>query len=250
MIANLPPSTLYTLIVKDFEGAWDSLARNPAQDIGRGNFMFARQAMTLLEWVGRLCASDPSALQDFSSELCNIEPRYFTALPGSCGTIRDFAFPACGSQPYDETLLFCMFDLIRNGQAHQYQQIVVRLQDNHDFAFEITGAQCGLFIQDVSKDNRPEGHLTFNRDEKNDLWLKLRPETLFMDLKTAAVRSRLLDRGLAFHYLARPRPSTRSPQGRSANGKYYRFTSYDLEQALEKASFVRGPSRVTEKRAY
>jgi hypothetical protein len=34
MVENLPPQEIYTLIVKDFESAWDSIAANPDETIG------------------------------------------------------------------------------------------------------------------------------------------------------------------------------------------------------------------------
>lgn len=53
MVDILPPETLYRFIVADFEGAWNALA-SYSTPCGRGNFMFARQAMSLLEWAARL----------------------------------------------------------------------------------------------------------------------------------------------------------------------------------------------------
>jgi hypothetical protein len=49
MVQNLNPNEIYQFIVSDFRGAWDSIADNYNQSIGRGNFMFAFQAMNLLE---------------------------------------------------------------------------------------------------------------------------------------------------------------------------------------------------------
>jgi hypothetical protein len=50
---NLTPKDIYNAITADFKGAWKSIADNPDNNIGRGNFMFAHQAMTLLEFVAR-----------------------------------------------------------------------------------------------------------------------------------------------------------------------------------------------------
>jgi hypothetical protein len=83
MVRDLDASNLYQLITADFIGAWNSLASNP-DPIGRGNFMFARQAMTLLEFASRLCHKDAKALSDFSNALKGIEPKYFTRMPSVC----------------------------------------------------------------------------------------------------------------------------------------------------------------------
>jgi hypothetical protein len=76
---------LYDFIVGDFTDAWNALAGVPGA-AHRGNFMFGRQAMTLLEWAARLCKSDGSgtALTAFSAAMEKIDSRYFMPLPGAC----------------------------------------------------------------------------------------------------------------------------------------------------------------------
>ena len=69
MVKNLSADEIYRFIVDDFEGAWNSLTANPKQGIGRGNFMFVRQAMTLLEFSARLYNSNRKIHQNFSAEL-------------------------------------------------------------------------------------------------------------------------------------------------------------------------------------
>jgi hypothetical protein len=80
---KLTEKTVYEFITKDFEGAWNSIANNVDENIGRGNFIFAFKAMNLLEFACRVCDSDPSenALTDFSNNLFGTEKRYFTHLP-------------------------------------------------------------------------------------------------------------------------------------------------------------------------
>ena len=50
MVSNLAPDEIHRFIVSDFRGGWNSIAGNGDKNIGRGNFMFGRQAMTLLEF--------------------------------------------------------------------------------------------------------------------------------------------------------------------------------------------------------
>lgn len=62
-IPNLQPDTIFRFICNDFETAWDAVARQRSGRsgrLGRGNFMFALQAMVLLEWASRLCAGTRS----------------------------------------------------------------------------------------------------------------------------------------------------------------------------------------------
>jgi hypothetical protein len=47
MVQNLPPDEIHCFIKSDFLGAWNSIAANPDTAVGRGNFMFGRQAMSL-----------------------------------------------------------------------------------------------------------------------------------------------------------------------------------------------------------
>jgi hypothetical protein len=54
MVKNLSAGEIHNFISSNFQGAWDSIAANSDQSIGRGNFMFARQSMTLLEFSARL----------------------------------------------------------------------------------------------------------------------------------------------------------------------------------------------------
>jgi len=86
MVQDLTPCEIFNFIKNDFLGAWNSIAANPDPAIGRGNFMFGREAMSLLEFVALLYKSDntPKALRDFSNELYKIEPKYFTRLPMPC----------------------------------------------------------------------------------------------------------------------------------------------------------------------
>jgi hypothetical protein len=83
MTQDLTPGTLAYLLCKDFRAAWDAMATVGPEGTG-GNFMFARQALGLLELAARVCAEDKSghALPDLSTALEGIESRYFTPLPG------------------------------------------------------------------------------------------------------------------------------------------------------------------------
>lgn len=141
MIQNLPPETIFEFIVRDFEDAWNALADSSSAR-NRGNFLFARQTMVQLEWVARLAGTDAtgSALADYSAEPNRIEPRYFTQLPGSAPKPKDFYLPSVSSANQERQLLWALYDLIRHGQAHQYQQIPVELSDGKDFLAEEKGS--------------------------------------------------------------------------------------------------------------
>ena len=134
MVGNLTPEEIHQFIVSDFRAAWNSIADNNDTTIGRGNFMFERQAMTLLEFASRLYTNDATGImqRNFSSELHKIEPKYFTLLPVPCATTKEFILPHIGDKS-GRTLLWSLFDLIRHGLAHQYRQIIVNLNDSKHF---------------------------------------------------------------------------------------------------------------------
>jgi hypothetical protein len=221
MIDNLEPSTIFQFIVGDFEDAWDAIA-GVASVRNRGNFMFARQAMVLLEWAARLAASDVSgvAISDFSSELNKIEPKYFTQLPGGAPRPKDFQLPFVTPANSERQLLWALFDLIRHGQAHQYQQIPVELSDGKVFWIALSGAVSGFELSTAH--SRRNEHLGYKEDRSGNVWLLVRPDVIFLDLKTAVERSSLLGRGLSFDYLRRGGPGASN----------YQFDSSALKSVL------------------
>jgi len=224
VIQNVEPSQIYEFMVRDFADAWDALAGVPSAR-NRGNFMFARQAMVLLEWAARLAASDTTggAISAFSDELHRIEPRYFTQLPGGAPQPKEFQLPSVTTANPERQLIWALFDLIRNGQAHQYQQIPVELLDGKVFWIALSGAASGFQL--ATAQSRRKEHLGYKDDPSGNVWLLVRTDLMFLDLKDAVERSSLLGRGLSFAHLVRAGP------GRSD----YQFDSAALKAALATA---------------
>ena|SRR5271157_2826041 len=86
MAPNLSKQEIFQFIIGDFRAAWDALtkvSRKKIKDRARGNFMFARQALNLLEAAVLLCSTDhgtrtvpcTGALKDFSDALYAIVDR-------------------------------------------------------------------------------------------------------------------------------------------------------------------------------
>jgi len=231
---NVDHRDLYLWIVRDFETAWNAVAALPeGKDQGRGNVMFGRQAMGLLEWAVRVAQSDSSgrALNDFARSLAEAEPRYFTVLPGACvpegGELVLPSLP--GSEPGTQ-LLSAMFDLIRHGGAHQYQQITVDLGDGH-WVMSLTGAAPEMTLERaLSERARDQSHLGFGR-AGDTVFMVVRPEMLLLDFKRAIDHSGLLRRGdLGFKHLGRPR---------NARQRLYSFNTEALSGALRGGGHVR-----------
>jgi hypothetical protein len=213
MLLDLTEIELLDFVVGDFEAAWDALASTP-EPKHRGNFLFARHAFVLLEVVCRLCKSDAKghALQDFSAALYRREPRYFTALPAPCRKPSsrarpDFALPSQGDNP-DNQVIAALFNLIRNGQAHQYQQMGALLTDGKQLRISLIGVRPGAFLGTVFSNGRPPEHLRVERDDDRNLWMTVRPDVVFVDVRDSIRDVDLLSRGLTFSFMEERSPRT------------------------------------------
>jgi hypothetical protein len=224
-----------------------TIPRKKLRDRSRGNFMFARQTMNLLEAAGLLCSSDAGsktvpctgALKDFSDALNAIDPLYLTELPGPCADPRDFCLPFQGTNPRTE-LIWALYDLIRNGLAHQYQQTILELKDvatpKLHFGIELTGAMPKLTL-DKAEEKRPPKHPGFKM-EGRDLWLHVRTDRLFVDIEKAVADSGILrNTALSFPHMLRPK----APKGhdfrtdKSGSTKFYHFDLNSLRTRLHSA---------------
>jgi thiamine pyrophosphokinase len=205
MASDLSPQTLLQFVIGDFETAWDAIAR-VSGPVNRGNSIFGKQAMVLLELACRLCQSDSTraALGDLSAALNKRDPRYFWALPGrvwapSSSTRAEFSLPGLTGDRYGH-LLAAIFNLVRNGQAHQYQQMRAALTSGENFRVSLTGAKEGRFLRTVLASERPSSHLSCIAGD-HDLLLIVRSDVLFLDIRDAVRSARLDQRGLSLKYL-------------------------------------------------
>lgn len=221
---------IFDFIRGDFQCTWDALAEKSMSVAGnRGNFMFALQAAILLEWVGQLCASDNTgkALSEFATELQRIEPKYFTELDDKCQAPRTFTLPGVGPDPL-KSLLGAMWDLIRNGQAHQYHDIIVKLTDGKQWVLGLQGVLHEWPLSEVATNRSSLQHLTYRIDSDGDLMLIVHPGAFFLDICGAVQSADLLSRGLTITSFARGRGT-----------KYYQYDLPQLELALKKGGHAK-----------
>ncbi len=226
---NLSPDTLFDFIVGDFEATWEALAATWKPGQSGGNFLFARQAMSLLELCCRVASADPSgdALAAYGSALDSIEPRYFTLLPGRVPAPRGFALPSrAGCKQPDQQLLWALFDLLRHGHAHLYQQTPVRLSDGTMFGVSLDGVERGSTLSSMTTERRHQAHLALY-PENGSIRLAVLPGALFLDLRDAAEQACIFTRGLLPDYFKRP------GSGRQAGT--YAFAAEDLLAQLKQA---------------
>ena len=201
MVFNTPISVLLDFLAGDFECAWDAVAAKP-DAVSRGNFMFARQAMTYLELACRLCGNDQNAVRDFSSELAAREARYFSRIPSLCQTPKEFSLPTISGDSSHE-LISLIFDMVRNGQAHQYQQINATLSDGVEFFIGLSGAEQDRFIDHTLLRGRPGDHLKPGTLPSGAMFINIRTDVLWHDLRDSVRAAKLVERGLTFDYLQR-----------------------------------------------
>jgi hypothetical protein len=225
---NLPPETLFQFVCADFRKAWDAMASVDFDTGVGGNFMFAGQAMTLLELICRVAAADESGdtLAEFSAQLVRRDPNLFTWLPGGPPeNPRHFTLPSSSGagEPKRWQLISVLFDLIRNGQAHQYQQIPVTLTDGAVLNISISGVQHGRLLSTIVAEpgRRSVEHLMIHRQETGDFWVNVHPEVLFLDFEAGAIDAKVFERGLAPSWLERP-----------WKGKGWNFSGVQLEASL------------------
>lgn len=220
---------IFNYIVGDFESAWSALTAKQGP-IARGNFMFALLSMILLEFACRVCAGDPtnSKLARLTKTLGKIERRYFTALPGRWGTTNGFTLP--GPNP-DSHLLGMMFDLVRNGEAHQYQSPIVKLSGG-DVDIDLTGAMPNRALTRPGR-RRPAKHLCYRISCSGDLSLYVRTDQLFLDIKRAIEKSRIISPSDLVTDISRPSAARPRRKGSSAStSPPYAFTVTDLKSSL------------------
>lgn len=226
---NLSPDTLFDFIVGDFEATWEALAATWQPGQSGGNFLFARQAMSLLELCCRVASADPTgnALAAYGAALEHIEPRYFTLLPGRVPAPRGFELPSrAGCTHPEQQLLWALFDLVRHGHAHLYQQTPVRLSDGTMFGVSLDGVERGSTLSTMTTEQRHPAHLALY-PEDGAIWLAVLPGALFLDLRDAARQAGLFTRGLLPNYFKRP--------GAGRQAGTYAFAAEDLLGQLKQA---------------
>jgi hypothetical protein len=204
---NMTPKEIYGLITGDFESLWDSLS-STENSTYRGNFTFALLDMVLLEYISRACKQDQTGdlLRKFTVSLDSSDKRYFEVINGWPGLnpYGEYTIPY-KTQEGKEVLSF-LFDLIRNGQAHQYQQIIANLKDC-SIAIRISGAEFGVKLNTVKSRSKHLDVWNSTNNRKPLVLIYFRPEVFYLDLKTAVKCSLIFDKVTSFNYLSRSYPT-------------------------------------------
>jgi len=219
---NLPPEKIYYLLKQDFESMWNCLAQKEDKEIAKGNFNFALLDMIILEFISRYCNMDETGktLKEFSDVLYGINKRYFIKLSLSEKIKLNFSLPyhnepeRIGNGKYaNDELLWVLFDLIRNGMAHNYQEIIGKFEDGHYLWISISGPRYGETLDKIDVKISHLGHLgygTVNKDiykvlfsSDNNVILYFMPEIMFKELIEAVEKSEIFKKNLNYPYFER-----------------------------------------------
>ncbi len=200
---NLTPKNTYDLITGDFEQLWNSLSSIKGK-ISRGNFAFALLDMILVEFISRFCKVDTTGnmLRTFSDCLYDIDKRYFGNVKGWDGIRPNSEFTLPFKSQEGKELLCLLFDLIRNGEAHQYQQIIADLKDA-TLAIRISGANYGLNLGNVTSRGKHLEMEFSSLPQKILAFIDFRPEIMYLDLKRAVECSKMFDNATTFTHFSR-----------------------------------------------
>jgi hypothetical protein len=161
--------------------------------------------------------------------------------PLPCADPKDFRLPFRSSNPRSQ-LIWCLYDLVRHGLAHQYQQTIVELKDSVTpkltFGIELTGAEPNLTL-DKAAAKRPPKHLGTKLEGK-DLWMHVRTDRLFVDIGKALSDSGILSiTTLNFPHMSRPKTRGGSAHDfrtdKSGGTRFYDFDLAALRAAVDGA---------------
>lgn len=184
-----PSRVLFENLCVEFEATWDAMATTTFSEHTDGRFLFARQAMLLVELASVVARRDPPTLRRFSEELRDRDGLLFRRIPYQPHRSTRNAIPRIAPQgdPTSE-LIALLFDLVRNGHAHWGHQLYAPLKDGRAFGVVLlAGAANGRTIDKI----RPSGgrtyeHLACYKQPDGNIVIRLCPGTLYLDVRDAS----------------------------------------------------------------
>jgi hypothetical protein len=137
-----PSRVLFDNLCADFEAAWNALAMTEFGERTDGSFLFARQAMLLLELASTVARQDRETFRRFSRELLNREALLFKPIPYTPGGGTRGRVPRIAPEgaPTSEVIAL-LFDLVRNGHAHFGHQLYAPLKGGRAFGLVLLGVR-------------------------------------------------------------------------------------------------------------
>lgn len=179
---------LFENLCVEFEAAWDALATTDFAERTSGSFLFARQAMLLVELATTVARQDAPTIQRFAFELRKREALLFKRIPYKPGPGTRGRVPRIApvGDPTSE-LIELLFDLVRNGHAHFGHQLYAPLKEGAALGVTVLGVAKGRTIDKV----RPQGgrtidHLRCTKLSDGNLVMRFCAGTLYLDVRDAS----------------------------------------------------------------
>lgn len=183
-----PSRVLFDNLCADFEAAWEAMATTELDQRTSGSFLFAGQAMLLVELASTIARQEPATFRRFSEELQKREGLLFKRIPYRPGSATRRCVPRIAPEgdPTSE-LIALLFDLVRNGHAHFGHQLYAPLKDGGGLGVVLLGVEKGRTIERI----RPGGgrtfeHLCCHKQSNGQLAIRLCPGTLYLDVRDAS----------------------------------------------------------------
>lgn len=145
-----PSRVLFDNLCADFEAAWEAMATTELDQRTSGSFLFAGQAMLLVELASRIARQEPATFRRFSEELQKREGLLFKRIPYRPGSATRRCVPRIAPEgdPTSE-LIALLFDLVRNGHAHFGHQLYAPLKDGGGLGVVLLGVEKGRTIERI-----------------------------------------------------------------------------------------------------
>jgi hypothetical protein len=173
--------TIFKFITGDFEATWKAITKGG----GGCNYLLGLHAMIFLEWIMNICKLDNTgkAHKKFFEELKMLDQRYFVRLPAPYRSKPPSFFPSpISGMPKAQVFLVMLFDLVRNGTAHSYDQVAFLADGKHLLA-KMLGARPHQSLDNLEAKYRTR-HLTTESDG-DGLVTTIHSGLLYLDLKKA-----------------------------------------------------------------
>ncbi|HEY4280551.1 MAG TPA: hypothetical protein VGM91_20175 [Conexibacter sp.] len=180
---------LFENLCIEFELTWDAMASTVFSEQTGASFLFARQAMLLVELASSVASQDHATFRRFAAELQAQDARLFKSIPAyKSGPQTRKCVPRIapvGDARSD--LITLLFDLMRNGLAHYGHQVYAPLADGRAVGVVLLDSMWrGRTLESVRDGGKTIHHLSCTLQADGNLAIRLCPAILYLDVRDAS----------------------------------------------------------------
>jgi hypothetical protein len=165
------------------------MAATPFSEQTSASFLFARQAMLLVELASRVASQDRATSRRFAAELQSREARLFKPIPAyKPGPQTRRCVPRIAAEgDAGSDLITLLFDLMRNGLAHYGQQVYAPLADGRAIGVVLVDSMWrGRTLESMRDGGKTIDHLSCTLQTDGNLVIRLCPAILYLDVRDAS----------------------------------------------------------------